>query len=165
MLWLLFVPPHQATQGSWPYYRGGFHAQAYPGEAALPPPEVSAAPSCCAVVGAVACPARNPWQCQGSTRRFTSYLFPLTSSLSVPLPYIQQPRKCGNVLGHFQPKAPLCKGSWQPVGLTEGLSVSGDRGGQGHLPHQSLRHRLRRRHLPLHKGGFESGRHRKSDRR
>ena len=47
--------------------------------------------------------------------------------------------------GGYLSMAPLCKGSWQPVGLTEGLTVVGSR--------QSLRHRLWRRHLPLHKGG------------
>ena len=51
--------------------------------------------------------------------------------------------------GGYLSMAPLCKGSWQPVGLTEGLTVVGSR--------QSLRHRLWRRHLPLHKGSFWSG--------
>ena len=46
--------------------------------------------------------------------------------------------------------APLCKGSCQPVRLTEGLSSPGF-GGPTTIPPS----RLSPSHLPLHKGGFE----------
>ena len=64
--------------------------------------------SCVAVVGAVACPARGcPGLALGDSGGAST----------------QQPKKCGNVPGHFRPKAPLCKGSCLPVGQTEGLTL------------------------------------------
>ena len=63
---------------------------------------------CGAVVGAVACPARGcPGLALGDSGGAST----------------QQPKKCGNVPGHFRPKAPLCKGSCLPVGQTEGLTL------------------------------------------
>ena len=64
--------------------------------------------SCVAVVGVVACPARGcPGLALGDSGGAST----------------QQPKKCGNVPGHFRPKAPLCKGSCLPVGQTEGLTL------------------------------------------
>ena len=49
------TPGHPGQLALW---LGGFHLRAYHGEAAFPPPVAFAAPSCDAIVGAVACPAR-----------------------------------------------------------------------------------------------------------
>ena len=57
----LAVAPGTATTPGYPgslaRWLGGFHVRAYLGQAAFPPPSAFAALSCCAVVGAVACPA------------------------------------------------------------------------------------------------------------
>ena len=64
--------------------------------------------SCVAVVGAVACPARGcPGLALGDSGGAST----------------QQPKKCGNVPGHFRPKAPLCKGSCQPLGRLRGCPL------------------------------------------
>ena len=57
LLWSLFVPPHQATMAAGPI-AGWFSPPGLPWPSGVPAAGGFAAPSCCAAVRAVACPAR-----------------------------------------------------------------------------------------------------------
>ena len=96
-------PPWAAGPTAW-----RFSCPGLPWKSGVPAAGGFCRTSCVAVVGAVACPARGcPGLALGDSGGAST----------------QQPKKCGNVPGHFRPKAPLCKGSCLPVGQTEGLTL------------------------------------------
>ena len=87
-------PPWAAGPTAW-----RFSCPGLPWKSGVPAAGGFCRTSCVAVVGAVACPARGcPGLALGDSGGAST----------------QQPKKCGNVPGHFRPKAPLTQGSLWP---------------------------------------------------